>query len=75
MTFLSKYYIVISDTLVGSFLDVLYLLPAVILSGLHEKTRRKDLVTAKSTWKNLSEDITFYLSLSNPSPFRSEVLA
>ena len=46
--FLSKYYIVISDTLVGSFLDVLYLLLAVILSELHEKPRGKDLVTGKS---------------------------
>ena len=45
--FLSKYYIVISDTLVGSFLDVLFLLLAVILSEFHEKARRKDLVTAK----------------------------
>ena len=32
--FLCKYYIVLSDTLVGSFLDVLFLLLAVILSGL-----------------------------------------
>ena len=47
--FLCKYYIVISDTLVGSFLDVLFLLLAVILSELHEKPRRKDWVTEKST--------------------------
>ena len=31
-----------SDTLVGSFLDVLFLLLAGILSELHEKPRRKD---------------------------------
>ena len=49
--FFCKYYIVISDTLVGSFLDVLFLLVAVILSGLHEKQprRNKDWVTEKST--------------------------
>ena len=47
--FLSKD-IVISDRLVGSLLDVLFLLLAVILSGLHEKPRRnKDWVTKKST--------------------------
>ena len=46
-----KYYIVISDTLVGSFLDVLFLLLAVIVSELHEKPRRnKDWVTEKSTF-------------------------
>ena len=48
--FLCKYYIVISDTLEGSFLDVLFLLLAVILSGLLEKPRtNKDWVTEKST--------------------------
>ena len=44
--FLCKYYIVISDTLVGSFLDVLFLLLAVILSEFHEKPiQNKDEVT------------------------------
>ena len=38
-----------SDILAGSFLDVLYFLPAVILSELHGKPRRKDWVTEKST--------------------------
>ena len=47
--FLCKYYIVISDILVGSFLDVLFLLLAGILLELHEKLRRKDCVTEKST--------------------------
>ena len=47
---LCKDYIVTSDTLVGSFLDVLFLLLAVILSGLHEKPRRnKDWATEKGT--------------------------
>ena len=47
---LCKCYIFVSDTLVGSFLDVLLLLLAVMLSGLHEKPRRdKDWVTGKST--------------------------
>ena len=48
--FLCNYYIVISDTVVDSFLDVLFFLLAVILSELHEKSRRnKDWVTEKST--------------------------
>ena len=38
--FLCKYYIVISDTLVGSFLDGVFLLLAVILLELHEKQRK-----------------------------------
>ena len=46
---LYKNYIVISDTLVDSFLDVLFLLLAVILSELHENPRREDWVTEKST--------------------------
>ena len=47
--FLCKYYIVIADTLVGSFLDVLFLLLAVILSGPPEKTKRnKYWITEKS---------------------------
>ena len=49
-----KYFIVILDTLRGSFLDVLFLLLAVILSEFYEKPRRnKDSVIEKSTWKNL----------------------
>ena len=48
--FLCKYYIVISNTVVGFFLDVLFLLLAVILSELYEKPRKnKDWVTEKST--------------------------
>ena len=59
--FLCKYYIVISDTLVDSLLNVLFLLLAVILSQPHEKTgRNKDLVTEKSTQKNLSEGQDFF---------------
>ena len=47
--FLYKY-LVISDTLGGSFFDVFFLLLAVILSKLHEKPRsNKDSVTEKST--------------------------
>ena len=47
--FLCKYYIVISDIRVGFFLDVLFLLLAVILSELYEKPRRnKDWVTEKN---------------------------
>ena len=59
--FLCKYYIVISDTLVGFFLDVLFLLLAVRLSELSEKPRRnKDWVTEKSTKKNLCERHHFF---------------
>ena len=47
--FLSNYYMVISNRLVGSFLDVLFLLLAIILSELYEKPRRKYLATSKST--------------------------
>ena len=47
--FMWKYDIVISDTLVDSLLDVFFLLLAVILLELHEKPRRKDWVTEKST--------------------------
>ena len=45
--FLCKYDIVISNILVGSFLDVLFFLLTVILSELQEKPRRKDWVTEK----------------------------
>ena len=59
--FLWKYYIVISDTLVGFFFDVLFLLLAVLLSELYEKPRRKkDWVTEKSTKKNLRERHQFF---------------
>ena len=49
IVFLCKYYIVISNTLTGSFLDVFFMLLAVILSELHEKPQTKDWVTEKST--------------------------
>ena len=81
LIFLCKYYIVISDTLVGSFLDVLFLLLAVILSGLHEKPRRnKDWVREESTQKNLCDCTPSFLcnfllfSWSTPSPFPGEVV-
>ena len=54
-----KYDVVISDTLVGSFMDALFLLLAIILSGLHEKPRRKDSVTEKSAKKNFCEGYHF----------------
>ena len=45
-----KYFIVVLGTLRGSFLDLLFLLLAVMLSELYEKPRRsKDSVTGKST--------------------------
>ena len=49
--------IVISDTLVGSFLDALFLLLAVILLKSHEKPRRN---TEKSAQKNLCENHHFF---------------
>ena len=48
--FLCKCFIVISDILVGTFSDVLFLMLAVTLPELLEKPRRnQDLVTEKST--------------------------
>ena len=41
ITFLWKYYIVISDTMVGSFLDIFFLLLPVILSEFYVKPNRK----------------------------------
>ena len=61
--FLCKYYVIIPDKLLDSSLDVLFLLLAVILSGLHEKSRRnKDWVTEKNTLsiKELSEEHDFF---------------
>ena len=48
IVFLCKYWIVISNTMIGSFLDVFFLLLAVILWELQEKPR-KNWVTEKST--------------------------
>ena len=88
MIFVDKYFIVISDKLVGTFLGVPFLLLAVILPGLLEKPRRnKDWVTEKVLRKICVREITFLntrpsflchfllLSLSTPSPFSSDVLA
>ena len=59
--FFCKYYIVISDTLVGCFLDVLFLLLTVILLELYEKPgRNKDWVKEKSIKKNLCEGHHFF---------------
>ena len=86
--FWCKQYIVVLDALVGSFSDVLFMLLAVILSGLDEKPRRKkDWVTKKITSKNFWEGHHCYdctpsflchfllLSLFTPSPFSCDVLA
>ena len=86
--FLWKCCIVISDTLIGSFLDVFFLLLAVILSELHGKSRRnKDWVTEKSSYKNLYEGyyvfdctpffLCYFLLLSSStlSPFPTDVRA
>ena len=86
MILLCKYYIVISDTLVDSFLDEPFLSLAVILSELHKKPRRKDWVSKKVCRRTYVRDITFLttrslfyvfllLSLSSPFPFPSDILA
>ena len=67
MIFFCKYDVVISDIydvvildiLVGSFLDVLYCLLAVILSELHEKPRRRNWVTEKVHRWICARHITF----------------
>ena len=57
--FLCKYYIVISDTLVGSFLNVLFLLLAVI-SELHEKPKGIKIELQKKVHRKICvRDITF----------------
>ena len=66
-----KYSIVISDKLVGSFLDVLFLLLAVILSQLYEKPRRERLSSRKKYIKEfvrnsrtcflyISQNVSYY---------------
>ena len=79
-----KYYIVTLHILVGSFLEVLFLLLILISSELHEKPiRNKDRATEKSTSKNLWEEHHFFdctpsfllLSSSTPSLLPSDVLA
>ena len=61
--FLCKYYIIISDTLVGSFLDVLFLLLSVRLSGLYEKPRKKkDWVTEKKSIEEFVWETSFFLT-------------
>ena len=75
-----KYYIVISDTLVYSFLDMLFLLLAVVLSEFHEKPRRNvDWVTEKSTFifSDWAPSVLYrflLLSSSTLSCIRSDVL-
>ena len=65
--FFCKLDVVISDILVDSFYDVLYVVLSVILPELHEKPRRKDWVTEKSAKKNLCEGHHFF-SLRAPLP-------
>ena len=60
MIFLCKYFLVISDLQVDSFLDELFFLFAVILPELHEKPRGKDWITEKSTRKNLCKEYHFF---------------
>ena len=61
--FLRKYYIVILDTLVGFFLDVLFLLllAVVIIRALWETRTNKDWVTEKVHRGICVRDINFWL--------------
>ena len=80
------YTVVVSDTLVGSFLDVLFLSLAVILSELHKKQKER-LSYRKKVHRGICvRDITFLtarspfhafllLSSSTPSPFPNDGLA
>ena len=58
-----KYYIVISVALVGSFLDVLFLLLVVILPELHMKPRRNDFVLEKIYRKICVRGVNFLTAL------------
>ena len=78
--------IVISDTQINLWMCFSCCLLAVILSELHEKPKRKDCVTERSTWKNLCEGYHFLSSVpsflchllsffsSTPSPYASDVI-
>ena len=57
--FLCKYEVVISDALVVSFLDVLFLLVAVILSEFYEKPKGKIELQKKIHREICVKDITF----------------
>ena len=61
--FLCKYYTVISDTLVGSFFDVLFFLLVVILPEVQVKPRRKDRVLEKIYRKICVRGINFLTAL------------
>ena len=86
LIFLCKYYMVISDTLVGSFLDAFFfLIHCNIIRALWETIRRKDWVAEKSTKKNFWERYHFPDSTPSflclfvafficSSPFRSDLL-
>ena len=60
MIFLCKRYILISETLVGSFLDVLFLLLAAILSGFYDQDGIKIELLKKVHRKICERDITFW---------------
>ena len=66
--FLCKY-IVISDTLIGSFFDVLFWLLVVILSELHLKSRRKDWDSEKIHRRICVRDIHFLTAPLLSMPF------
>ena len=76
-------YIVISDTLVASFLDVFFLTLALIFSEFHVNPWRKDSVSEKRNCICVSDFFDFtpsflchslLLSSSTPFPFPSDVL-
>ena len=76
--FSCKFYIVTSDTLGrDSFLDVFFLLRAVILSELHEKPRSNKDSVAEITFDCTPSFLLCHLLPSSftPSPFPKDVLA
>ena len=89
LIFLCKHYIVISDKLVGFFLDVFFLLLAVILSELHDfmRNQKRKIELQRKVHRSICmRDITFLtarspfyafllLSFSTPSPFPSDTFA
>ena len=69
--FLCKYYVVLSDLLAESFLDVFFLLLTVKLSELYEKPRRIKIELQKNVHRRICvKDVTQIFLTARP-PFMS----
>ena len=69
--FLCKYYVVLSDLLAESFLDVFFLLLTVKLSELYEKPRRIKIELQKNVLRRICvKDLTQIFLTARP-PFMS----